>query len=39
MIKRDTHAKGGDNRLTPKDREDYRRLRENTERFIAEGKY
>lgn len=39
IIKRDTHAKGGDNRLTPDDREDHRRLRETTERFIAEGRY
>ncbi len=38
IIKRNTHAKGGDNRLTPEDREQHRRIRETTERFIAEGK-
>lgn len=39
IIKRDTHAKGGENRLTPEDRELHRRIRETAERFIAEGKY
>ena len=39
FIKRDTHAKGGDNRLTPVDRDTHRRLRETTERFITEGKF
>ena len=39
FIKRDTHAKGGDNRLTTEDRDTHRRLRETTERFITEGKF